>query len=53
MDPQTCEIPQGRHLAPHEFPDPVIVLDQGAPIAFGAPEEIQTNPRVLEAYLGG
>lgn len=23
MDP-TCEIPQGRHLAPHEFPDPAI-----------------------------
>jgi peptide-methionine (S)-S-oxide reductase len=21
---QTCEIPRGRHLAPHEFPDPVI-----------------------------
>lgn len=24
MDPQTCEIPKGRHLAPHEFPDPAI-----------------------------
>jgi peptide-methionine (S)-S-oxide reductase len=23
MDP-TCEIPRGRHLAPHEFPDPLI-----------------------------
>ena len=23
MDP-TCEIPRGRHLAPHEFPDPAI-----------------------------
>lgn len=23
MDP-TCEIPKGRHLAPHEFPDPAI-----------------------------
>ena len=23
MDP-TCEIPKGRHLAPHEFPDPVV-----------------------------
>jgi ABC-type branched-subunit amino acid transport system ATPase component len=33
--------------------DPVIVLDQGEPIAFGAPSEIQTNTRVLEAYLGG
>ena len=33
--------------------DPVIVLDQGAPIAFGPPAAIQTNARVLEAYLGG
>ncbi len=33
--------------------DPVIVLDQGARIAFGSPEQIQSDPRVLEAYLGG
>jgi ABC-type branched-subunit amino acid transport system ATPase component len=32
--------------------DPVIVLDRGAPIAKGGPTEIQSNPLVLDAYLG-
>lgn len=32
--------------------DPVIVLDRGAMIAKGAPTEVQTNPLVLDAYLG-
>ncbi len=30
----------------------VIVLDQGTKLAEGAPEEIQSNPAVLDAYLG-
>lgn len=30
----------------------VIVLDQGTKLAEGAPEEVQTNPVVLDAYLG-
>jgi neutral amino acid transport system ATP-binding protein len=30
----------------------VIVLDQGTKLAEGSPEEIQTNPAVLDAYLG-
>jgi ABC-type branched-subunit amino acid transport system ATPase component len=32
--------------------DPVIVLDQGREIFTGAPHEVQTNPHVLDAYLG-
>ena len=30
----------------------VIVLDQGTKLAEGAPEEVQANPAVLDAYLG-
>ena len=30
----------------------ITVLDFGETIAVGAPREIQTHPRVLEAYLG-
>ena len=30
----------------------ITVMDFGEVIAFGAPQEIQSNPRVVEAYLG-
>jgi ABC-type branched-subunit amino acid transport system ATPase component len=33
--------------------DPVVVLDAGRPIFTGPPAEVQANPLVLDAYLGG
>jgi neutral amino acid transport system ATP-binding protein len=32
--------------------DPVIVLDHGTKLAEGTPDDVRTDPRVLDAYLG-
>ena len=31
----------------------VFVLDHGEPLFEGTPREVQANPRVIDAYLGG
>ncbi len=33
--------------------NPVIVMAEGRRIAEGTPEEVQRDPQVLQAYLGG
>jgi ABC-type branched-subunit amino acid transport system ATPase component len=33
--------------------DSVAVMERGAVIAFGKPEQVRNDPRVLDAYLGG
>jgi ABC-type branched-subunit amino acid transport system ATPase component len=35
-----------------ELCDPVTVLHRGSTIASGCPDEVRSNPRVLDAYLG-
>ncbi|HKI02066.1 MAG TPA: peptide-methionine (S)-S-oxide reductase MsrA [Thermoanaerobaculia bacterium] len=64
MDP-SCDVPQGRHLAPHEFPDPLIDIapsaaPQAAVLAGGCfwcveavLKEIDGVLEVVSGYAGG
>jgi len=36
-----------------ELADPVLVLDRGSVLMAGSPEAVQSDDRVIEAYLGG
>jgi len=36
-----------------DLADPIVVLNQGAVLMEGTPEEVQSDDRVIDAYLGG
>jgi|SRR5690606_22433999 len=46
-------------LIEHDMPlvmglcDPVVVMNQGSKLVEGTPDDVRSDPRVLEAYLGG
>ena len=36
-----------------DLADPIVVLDQGHVLTEGSPEEVRSDDRVIDAYLGG